>query len=108
MIYAIARLNILGMLSILIEKKERSLRLVGVVRLRLGERYHRSSILNRQYSIQALPGWGLIRDPIMKVERLTTKPAVAHYGSELSSIFLANFENATIDKTLFYEICIFD
>jgi len=31
MIYAIARLNILGMLSILIEKTERSLRLVGVV-----------------------------------------------------------------------------
>jgi hypothetical protein len=32
------------------------------------------------------------------------KPAVAHYGSELSSILLANFENATIDKTLFYDI----
>jgi predicted aldo/keto reductase-like oxidoreductase len=27
-------------------------------RLRLGERYHKSSILNRQYSIPALPGWG--------------------------------------------------
>ena len=45
------------MLSILIEKTERSLRLVGVVRLRLGERYHKSSILNRQYSIPACPGW---------------------------------------------------
>jgi len=33
------------------------------------------------------------------------KPAVAHFGSELSSIFLANFDYATIDKTLFYEIC---
>jgi len=32
------------------------------------------------------------------------KPAVAHFGSELSSIFLANFDYATIDKTLFYEI----
>jgi hypothetical protein len=31
------------------------------------------------------------------------KPAVAHFGSELSSIFLANFDYATIDKTLFYE-----
>jgi hypothetical protein len=49
-----------GMLSILIEKTERSLRLVGVVRLRLGERYHKSSILNRQYSIPACPGWAYI------------------------------------------------
>ena len=31
-----------------------SLRLVGVVRLRLGERYHKSSIFNRQYSIPGL------------------------------------------------------
>ena len=56
MIYIIVGLNILGMLSILIKKTERSLRLVGVLCLRLGERYHKSSILNRQYSIPACPG----------------------------------------------------
>jgi len=39
------------MLSTFIEKTERSLRLVGVARLRLGERYNKSSIFNHQYSI---------------------------------------------------------
>ena len=37
------------MLSTFIEKTERSLRLVGVVRLRLGERYNKSSIINIQF-----------------------------------------------------------
>ena len=45
------------MLSHFNSMTERSLRLVGFVRLRLGERYHKSSILNRQYSIPACPGW---------------------------------------------------
>jgi len=45
MIYAAARLNILGMLSILIEKTERS----DTTNLQ-------SSIFNRQYSIPACPG----------------------------------------------------
>ena len=41
---------------------------------------------------------------ILSIIAMGYKPAVAHYGSELSSILLANFENATIDKTLFYDI----
>ena len=61
-----------GMLSILIEKTERSLRLVGVVRLRLGERYQKSSILNRQYSIPACPGW------VLSEANETSKPNATH------------------------------
>ena len=41
---------------------------------------------------------------ILSIIAMVYKPAVAHFGSELSSIFLANFDYATIDKTLFYEI----
>ena len=55
MIYAIARLNILAMLSILIEKTERSLRLAGV--LAPTPRRAIPQIFNRQYSIPACPGW---------------------------------------------------
>jgi hypothetical protein len=52
MIYAIAGLNILGILSILIEKTERHAAQAPALR----ERYHKSSIFNRQYSIPACPG----------------------------------------------------
>ena len=41
---------------------------------------------------------------ILSIIAMVYKPAVAHFGSELSSIFLANFDYATIDKTLFYGI----
>ena len=44
---------------------------------------------------------------ILSIIAIVYKPAVAHFGSELSSIFLANFDYATIDKTLFYAICNF-
>jgi hypothetical protein len=39
---------------------------------------------------------------ILSIIAMGYKPAVAHFGSEVSSIFLANFDYATIDKTLFY------
>ena len=45
------RLTIQGMLSIRIKKTERILRLAGVVRLRLGERYLKSSFVIRHSSI---------------------------------------------------------
>ena len=55
MIYAKAGLNILGMLSILIEKTERSLRLVGVVAPT--PRREITQIFNLKSSIPACPGW---------------------------------------------------
>jgi hypothetical protein len=36
------------------------------------------------------------------------KPAVAPYGSWGVTDFVANFDYATIDKTLFYVICNFE
>src|SRR5210317_1320349 len=41
---------------------------------------------------------------ILSIIAMVYKPAVTHFGSEPSSIFLANFDYATIDKTLFYDI----
>ena len=46
-----SQINILEMLSTYNEKTERSLRLVEVIRLRLGERYNKSSIVNIQFRL---------------------------------------------------------
>jgi hypothetical protein len=42
---------------------------------------------------------------ILSIIAVGYKPAVAPYGSELSSILLPIWKTATIDKTLFYETC---
>ncbi len=42
---------------------------------------------------------------ILSIIAIGYKPAVAPYGSEVSSILLPISKTAIIDKTLFYEIC---